>query len=157
MKKLMTLLLCLSLALSFAACGKKTDAPAEAAPSAQGQQVSDVWGITLTAKNVTAKGMTLACTQKGGSSEGQLETSSKYWIEKREENRWVELEPQSGIAWDMMAHLIPSGETVEWELDWTWIYGELGAGRYRICKTIVDYKESGAGESRNYCAEFEIK
>lgn len=161
MKKLMAILLSVSCLVSFAACGTSSDESSGNADSPvyvqEGTSFPDAWGITLTAEAATSSGMTLTCTQKGGRAEGSLETGSLYWIEKKENNRWVEVQPITEPVWDMMAHLVPSGGTLKWELDWTWLYGELGEGTYRICKTFVDFKETGASESRNYCAEFEIK
>lgn len=161
MKKWTVLLLSISCALMLAACGAASNGAEDAkSPSVviqDGVESPDAWGISLTVEKVTSKGATLICTQKNGRAEGTLETGSAYWIEKKEEDRWVTVQPQAEPVWDMMAYLIPSGETIQWELDWTWLYGELGAGTYRICKTVVDFKESGSSESRNYCAEFTIK
>lgn len=151
MKKLMAILLSLSFLLSAAACG--ADKGEE-----QGETTwAKDWGITLTAQDVTSTGMTLVCTQRGGIAEGSLETGSEYWLEKNENDIWVKVQPLVDPVWDMMVHLIHSDKTMEWELDWSWLYGELGAGTYRICKTVMEFKASGASESQLYCAEFEIK
>ncbi len=152
MKRLTAIILSIACLLAFSACAANN-----AGNSGNEAPVADAWGIVMEAKDVTSQGLTLTCTQKGGSAEGQLETGSAYWIEMRVEGSWVKVEPIAEPVWDMMAHVLPAGETVEWELNWTWLYGELGAGRYRICKNIVDFKESGASVSRNYCAEFELK
>ena len=152
MKKYLSILLALAMALTFAACAANTEG------ETHGEETwAKDWGITLTTEHVTASGLTLVCSQSGGIAEGQLETGSAYWIERSENGNWVEVPPITEPMWDMMAHLIPSGESIEWTLDWTWLYGELNAGTYRICKTITDFKESGASESQLYCAEFEIK
>lgn len=152
MKKFLSTVLVLALALTFTACVSNT------AKDSHGDETwSKDWGITLTAEQVTASGMTLICSQSGGIAEGSLETGSEYWIETLENDTWVTVQPLTEPVWDMMAHLIPSGESVRWEIDWTWLYGELNAGTYRICKIVTDFKESGASESQVYCAEFEIK
>lgn len=161
MKKLMAFLLSLTCLFAVAACGDSAANPDgsndETIGVQDGTQMPDPWGITLTAKNVTAQGMTLSCAQRGGRADGNIETGSEYWIEKRENGGWVKVQPLVEPVWDMMAHFLPSGGDLEWELDWTWLYGELGAGTYRICKNFMVFKESGASEGRNYCAEFEIK
>ena len=150
MKKFLTLILSLALMCAFAACG----ADESASDGAQGWAKD--WGITLTAKNVSPTGLTLICEQSGGIAEGSLETGSEYRIEKYENDNWVEVKPQSEPVWDMMSHLI-GNTTTEWEIDWSWLYGELSVGTYRIGKTVVDFKASGASESQLYYAEFEIK
>ena len=151
MKKFVDAVIVLFLAFILVACGADKG-------EVQGDSCNAKdWGITLTVRDVSTTGLTLICTQSGGIAEGSLETGSAYWIEKYENGNWVELETQLEQAtWDMMAHLIPSDSSVEWTIDWSYLYGELGEGRYRICKSIADFKGSGDSESQFYCAEFEI-
>lgn len=150
MKKIFALILSLTLAFAFAACG----ADNSASDGAEGW--AEDWGVRLTAKSVSPTGLTLICTQSGGIAEGSLETGSAYTIEKCENDVWVEVKPQGDAVWDMMSHLI-GNTTTEWEIDWSWLYGELSPGTYRIGKTVVDFKESGSSRSQIFFAEFEIK
>lgn len=151
MKKLIALLLSLSCLFSLAACG------VDKGETFGAEGTSEDWGITLTAQNVTSTGMTLICTQSGGIAAGSLETGADYTLEVSTDGKiWSAVEPLSEPVWDMMSRLIPREESVEWEINWEWLYGELGAGQYRICKTITLYGESGALKSQFYCAEFEI-
>lgn len=151
MKKIFVLILALAMMCSFAACG------AEQGETQGAEGWAKDWGITLSVREVSPTGLTLICTQSGGIAEGSLETGSAYQIEKNENGSWVEVKPQGEAVWDMMAHLIASNDTTEWTIDWSWLYGELSAGTYRIGKTVTDFKESGASESQIYFAEFEIK
>lgn len=151
MKKLFALLLSLSCLFSLAACG------AEKGENHGAEGWAKDWGITMNAENVTSTGLTLIITQNGGIAEGSLETGSEYFIQKLENDNWVEVKPQGDAVWDMMSHLIASNATTEFTVDWSWLYGELSPGTYRICKTVVDFKGSGASESQLYHAEFEIK
>lgn len=151
MKKIPALILSLVLLFALAACG------ADDGASDGAQSWAKDWGITLSVKEVSPTGLTLICTQRGGIAEGSLETGSEYRIEKYENDNWVEVKPQGDAVWDMMSHLIASNAETEWEIDWSWLYGELSPGAYRICKTVVDFKDAGVSESQVYCAEFEIK
>ena len=151
MKKIFALILALAAMCVFAACGAEKDETHGAEGWAKD------WGITLSAKEVSPTGLVLVCRQSGGIAEGSLETGSAYTIEKNEGGNWVEVKPQGEAIWDMMAHLIASDSTTEWTIDWSWLYGELSAGTYRIGKTVVDLKDSGASESQIYFAEFEIR
>lgn len=150
MKKLTAILLSTICMLAFAACSAN-------AGSDGSETHAEDWGITLAVKDVTVSGLTLVCSQSGGIAKGSLETGSEYWLEKLENGTWIRVQPAATPVWDMMSHLIPRGESIEWDVNWTWLYGEIGAGSYRICKTIVDFTESGASEGQFYCAEFEIK
>ena len=152
MKKILTLILVFAVMCVVAACGGDESGTTD---SAEGWAKD--WGITLSVKEVSPTGLTLICTQNGGIAEGSLETGSVYTIEKFENDAWIEVKPQGEAIWDMMSHLIASNDTTEWTIDWSWMYGELSPGTYRISKTVVDFKDSGASESQIYFAEFEIK
>lgn len=150
MKKLFALLFAFVLMVTTVACGADTGT----SDGAEGW--AEDWGVRLSVKNVSSSGLTLICEQSGGIAEGSLETGSAYTIEKYENNHWVEVQPQGDAVWDMMSHLI-GNTTTEWKIDWTWLYGELSAGTYRIGKTVMEFKESGASRSQIFFAEFEIK
>ena len=120
----------------------------------------DTWGITLSTVDVTPKGLTIACTQKGGAPTGDLQTASHYWVEKYQTNKWVSLVylPQEhNIAWTSEAWRIPTDDTVEWNVDWQWIYGKLSKGSYRIGKSIMDFRKTGDHDEKVYYATFEIE
>ena len=155
MKNFLTLILALALTVSLVACGAENNNAQDDTTGAESWAKD--WGITLSVREVSPTGLTLVCTQSGGIAEGSLETGSAYTIEKNENGNWVEVKPQSEPVWDMMAHLITRNDTIEWTIDWSWLYGELSPGTYRIGKTVVDFKESGASESQIFFAEFEIK
>ena len=150
MKKLFALLFAFVLMFATVACGADTGT----SDGAEGW--AEDWGVRLSVKNVSSSGLTLICEQSGGIAEGSLETGSAYTIEKYENNNWVEVKPQGDAVWDMMSHLI-GNNTTEWAIEWSWLYGELSPGTYRIGKTVVDFKGPGASENQNYYAEFEIK
>lgn len=120
----------------------------------------DTWGITLSAKDVTPEGLTIVCTQSGGSPSGELDAGTYYVLERAEEGLWVAVEyahPEKEIAWDAVAWVIPMNDTVEWKVDWEWLYGSLPAGHYRIGKEIMDFRASGNYDKAFYYAEFEIE
>lgn len=117
------------------------------------------WGITLSAENVTPTGLTIVCTQSGGEATGELQTGSWYILEQMTDNGWTEAEwvPQEhDVAWTAEAWIIPKESSVEWEVDWEWLYGELSPGTYRIGKSVVDFRETGNYDTQNFYAEFAI-
>lgn len=120
------------------------------------------WGLTLHAKNVTPEGVTIVCTQSGGSLSGELETGSYYVLEQEVQGVWCIVEytedaKSKNIGWTAEAWIIPMNDTVEWEVDWEWLYGSLKPGHYRIGKEITDFRGSGDYDKEMYYAEFEIK
>lgn len=38
---------------------------------------------------------------------------------------------------------IPENETVIWRIDWDIVYGKLPAGKYRVGKTVTDFRDTG--------------
>jgi len=119
-------------------------------------------GLTFHAKDVTPEGMTIVCTQSGGSPTGELNTGSYYVLEQEVLGVWCIVEYAEDargmeICWTAEAWIIPMNDTVEWEVDWGWLYGSLEPGHYRIGKEIMDFRETGDFDKEMYYAEFEIK
>lgn len=119
----------------------------------------DIWGVSLTAKDITPTGLTVVCSQSGGSPTGELSTGSYYILEKETLNIWSEVDyvQEMEVCWDAVAYTIPMDSTVEWEVTWEWLYGELPAGHYRIGKEVMDFRMAGDYDESMYYAEFEIE
>ena len=118
------------------------------------------WGVTLTAEDVTSTGMTIICTQSGGNPTGELHTGSWYILETwTKEYGWKQMPYiiNGEIGWTQEAWIIPMEDTVEWEVNWEWLYGAIPSGKYRIGKSITDFRGSGDFDTATYYAEFEIK
>ena len=117
----------------------------------------DKWGITLTAENATQKGCTLRFTQLGGTTEGDLQTGTAYHIEKLNDNgNWEAVEPKQVLVWNQIAYLIPENEIYEMQVDWTYGYGLLPPGSYRIAKEVADFKTGHEYRPETYYAYFDI-
>ena len=48
-------------------------------------------------------------------------------------------------------------DTVRWTVDWSNLYGQLPAGRYRLSKQITDLRAPGDYDQSLYWAYFEIE
>ena len=122
--------------------------------------IDENWGITLTAENITPTGATIKCTQSSGKPTGELQTGSGYIVENwTQENGWKEMPYviDGEIGWTAEAWIIPKEDTVEWEVNWEWLYGELPTGKYRIGKEIMDFRASGNYDKAVYFAQFNIQ
>lgn len=123
------------------------------------KEITDAWGIRLTASNVTDSKLTLVCEQSGGQPIGDLQTGSYYFLEKHVDNQWlpVEMLPSAHeVGWTDQAWIIPMNDTVQWDVDWAWLYGELPVGGYRIGKEIMGFRGSGNYDTSIYYANFEV-
>ena len=122
-------------------------------------RISD-YGLTLSTRDVTSTGLTLLFTQSGGHPEGDLETGYEYSLEQYKDGSWLPVDtamPEEQIIWGDVAYVIPADGTLELETDWTVLYGELEEGRYRIRKTIMDFRGSGDYDTADISAEFMIQ
>lgn len=122
--------------------------------------INENWGITLTAENITPTGAVIKCTQSSGEPTGELQTGSWYIVENwTQENGWKEMPYviDGEIGWTAEAWMIPAEDTVEWEVNWEWLYGELPTGKYRIGKEIMDFRASGDYDKAVYFVQFNIE
>ena len=98
-------------------------------------------GVTLTAEDVTPNGLTLVCTQSGGTPTGELHTGSPFWLEVYSEGNWFPVkDDMEDVLWTMEAWSIPRNKRVEWNVSWEPLYGSLPTGHYRIGKEITDFR-----------------
>ena len=122
--------------------------------------IEEKWGVTLTAEDVTSTGITIKCTKSGGNSTGELQTGSWYILETwTKEYGWKQMPYiiDGEIGWNDIAWMIPMEDSVEWEVNWEWLYGAIPSGKYRIGKSITDFRDTGDFDTATYYAEFEIK
>lgn len=142
LKELALILIFIIVVSSLIACGKKD------------------WGIILAAENVTSTGLTLKCTQSGGTATGALQTGSWFSIERLAQGKkWKEVEyldQESNICWTLEAINISNNDSTEWNINWEGLYGELSPGTYRIAKEVMDFRKTGDYDKQIYYAEFEI-
>ena len=120
----------------------------------------DEWGITLTTSNVTPTSVTINCSQKDGQYVKELITGSFFCIQTLENNEWVDVpykDNTSAFCWTAEAWIIPLNDTISWDINWDWVYGELPSGEYRIGKEIMNFKETGDYEETILYATFTIE
>ena len=150
LKKAPVIALILTLLFSLTACTPQAE-PAAAEPNA--------WGITLQAENVTAKGLTLVCTQSGGENVVELSTGSFFIIQKHDGSAWSDVPylAEGDVQWTMEGWLIPLNDSLSWDISYEWLYGELPAGNYRIGKEIMNFRGPGDYDEERFYAEFTVK
>ena len=162
MKKLLCLILAAVLCLGFAACGLGTRTAEDVTDEQAQAEQKAAWGLTLTAQDVTATGLTLVCAQSGGESVGGLQTESWFTLERLEDEKWHSVPYADGIdadrvGWTAEVWLIPQENTVSWSVDWSVLYGELPAGTYRIGKNYTDYRGTGDYDRATLYTEFTVE
>ena len=189
MKKILSILLALSLIVTTAGCDEATEEdvdtskpteatepsmPLETEPTnttilepnligiarpSSGDARQDDWGLKLTARDVSPDGLTIVAEQMDGKPSGELLTGSYYVLENLMDGSWkpVSMLPQEyEIAWTSEAWIIKFDDTTEWPMDWTFLYGSLQVGSYRVGKEVTDFRETGEYDTRMYYADFDI-
>lgn len=123
------------------------------------QDADDKWGISLSAKDVTNKGLTILFEQFGGSPAGELQTGEWFSLEVAKDNKWksVPTNPLIDFAWQSIAYGIKKNDITELKVDWKWLYGELPPGYYRIKKEIMDFRTAGDFDKEIYELYFTIE
>ncbi len=145
MKRTLAFILVLSLMLPLAACGGESEPTAE----------PDVWGLELSAKDISPTGMTLLVHRSGGELEGDIQTGSflDYRLQLRENDKWTNVPVLQSADSTAELCIIAQDSEFEQEINWEPVYGEPTPGRYRFVKDF--FTESGAKET--YYAEFVIE
>lgn len=114
-------------------------------------------GIMLAAQDVSPTGLTLVCTRDGGFTDAEIISGSWYTVEQREGDTWAELPYLlDNVVWTAEGWIITPDTSTEWAVDWEWLYGELGAGEYRIGKEFLCEQASGSHERFVLYTEFFI-
>ncbi len=118
------------------------------------------WTVELTVSDVTPTGLKLTIALDGGAPKGELNTGSEFWLEKKDGYIWTSVDKlikDEDTSWTMEAYIISDKDSPELNVSWSYLYGELPAGEYRIGKKISDLIKPGESEQRTFYAEFEIK
>lgn len=114
------------------------------------------WGITFSVKKVKSTGVTLVCKQSGGAATGELTTGEPFVIHKYTDKGWVEAGDMRNVIWNSIGLLIPKNDTIEWKINWRNLYGKLPEGKYRIGRSIMDFRAAGDYDEAMFYAEFTI-
>lgn len=118
----------------------------------------DEWGLSLYADGVTKTGMTTKYEQFGGNPTGELETGAWYEIETMVDGKWQDVKAKvDNPVWNAIAYMIKKNDITEYEINWEFLYGELPAGEYRLCKEITDFRATGDYNKEIYHAYFSIE
>ena len=106
-------------------------------------------GLIAEGHNVTSSGLTIRFSVWDPDlTQGDLEFSEAYQLEKLEENEWKALPVIIEGDWGFNDEAIavskdPNSPETDWEVNWEWLYGKLSPGDYRISKNIIYYRGTG--------------
>ncbi len=118
-------------------------------------------GITLTGRNITPTGMTVDCTQSGGTTDPNLDITygEVYLLQVLTENGWkkVPYVSEDGGAFLTVAYVLERDSTVTWNINWESRYGALEPGTYRFIRNFSCAGKDGASSDVNESVVFTIQ
>lgn len=111
--------------------------------------------LSLKANTLTSKGATFII--KNNSNETYV-YGAEYKIETKIDGQWQDVELKQPLAWNEIAYVINSRGLREINIDFTYGYGELSKGEYRLVKKVFKQDDVPIDETKyQYVyAEFEI-
>lgn len=113
-------------------------------------------GVTMEAAYIKGSTITVTITNN---TDKEIEAGDDYRLEyfDKTTQSWEELDIIiDNAAFNSIAYIVPKDKPLELEIDYSWFYGELAPGRYRVIKTIVDFRATGDYDQYTYRAEFTI-
>lgn len=120
--------------------------------SGTGAQATDGGTLSMYVQEVSITSSGAEFVIDNGTSDKEYFYGEMYGIEKETSEGWQVLEPKEELMWIEIAYIIASGEQNSFGLDWSFGYGELEAGNYRLVKTAYD----NDGQEVILYAEFEV-
>ena len=112
------------------------------------------WGVSMYATEVTPTSLEYETAQSKTLPEGTLTLKNPFTIQKRENNNWVDLEPQMGDP-DMADSPVPF-ERGRGTIVWDGALGSLQNGTYRLVRHVTRHFPDGTTETRPVYAIFAI-
>jgi len=102
------------------------------------------WGITMTVINATPSGCTLEITQSGGTATGEIHCGVDYYVQALAEDGWHNLNMIiDNYAVPAIAYIVSEDCPRTFNLTWSYQYGTLPPGTYRIAKELMDSRVPG--------------
>ena len=125
MKRWTVLSLLLALLLSLCGCHKQEALTSD-------YVATDVKNVEIRIENISSAGATV--TIKDTNPEPYV-YGEWYEVDRKVDGKWYVVEPViEAYGFHDMGYLVDENCEVKFDIDWTWLYGELPAGTYRILK-----------------------
>ncbi len=118
---------------------------------------SPLAGVTM---EVTEYSNTSVSVRITNDTDKDIQCGSDFCLEMQDEEteEWRELdEVIDNAAFTMEAYRIQKDSPYETVINFEWLYGRLESGRYRMVKTVTDFRGTGDYTDYTYTEEFCIK
>ncbi len=106
-------------------------------------------GISVVIKegSLSPSGLTLVFRNN---NEQEYIFNNEFYLQKYDNDKWMAVNSIiDNYAFSDIGNIIPKNESIEFDINWKWLYGELSDGKYRIIKKI-SYLESNITNQFGY-------
>ncbi len=121
------------------------------------ETVNNLDGVTMIAKEgtVSSTGMTVIFENN---SDKQCTYGEYFLLEKKIEGKWYQVPVvlDGNYGFIDIGYGLASSDVSEWDVDWSWLYGNLDNGEYRIVKDILDFRKAGDFDTYHLTVEFTV-
>lgn len=115
------------------------------------------WGVTMTAGHVTSTEIELHIYESGGVYAGDIIYGADYAVERLENGEWVRLPYiHDNVAFTALGYILRPGTGTELRHNWSYMYGALPAGKYRLSKGFNDEGYKYPAGEKTFYVEFEL-
>ena len=117
-------------------------------------EVNTLEGVTMHMKNYNAAGGAVEISNESGR---ELIYGDWYEIQVYQDGNWCSVSLIiDNIGFHDIGYPVTDQSKSVWEINWSYFYGELPKGKYRIVKDISDIREPGDFTTYYIMTEFEI-
>lgn len=104
-------------------------------------QFEKIWGISLSAKNITEEGMRLEYNYLTEPDAETFSVSDSYILEEKIDGEWKEIPSKTTNPYNEQnfSELLYPNTTLVEDINWKDIYGNLSTGTYRIGKSMARF------------------
>lgn len=119
-------------------------------------KVNTIKGLMMEVKKPTVNKTNLTLLIENDSDREIIYSTNGFVLESQIDGQWYEMPSTKDLEdrFEDFAYILPIGEEEEIVIEWGWLYGEVGPGKYRIVKNIPDFSQENASDHLG--AEFEI-
>ncbi|WP_214482223.1 immunoglobulin-like domain-containing protein [Bacillus sp. SM2101] len=122
------------------------------------ETVNNFDGVTMIALEETVSSTGLIVAFENTSDE-EYTYGEYFLLEKNINGSWYQVPVafDGNYGFNDIGYSLPSSDVKEWTVDWSWLYGNLNTGKYRIVKDILDARKAGDYDKYHLTAEFTVE
>lgn len=133
---------------------ERSDFPVATATAEVLTTIDTLEGVSMEVVHVTNQGIKLSFLNK---TDKAIQFGDDYSLEMKQDEKWYNVDYIiENWGFNSIAYVIQKDVPTDWDADWTWFYGVLPQGVYRIAKPVMDFRGTGDYTTYNLAVEFTV-